>query len=225
MKTFYILYQITNNLNGKIYVGVHKTKDINDGYMGSGKIIRSAMAKHGITNFSKVILEQFDNSSAMYARETEVVTDEFLLREDTYNLRRGGFGGFEYINKQVESRVEKNKKAREATNKVLETKYGVNWQSIISTKGGKSSHTESAESQRKATRNRNGVKSSSEYMNTPEVNVKRKATFAAIGHQQGSKNSNFGKMWITNEFESKKILKTDTVPEGWRIGRVMRVKC
>jgi hypothetical protein len=35
----------------------------------------------------------------MYAREKEVVTDEFLLREDTYNLRRGGNGGFDYINK------------------------------------------------------------------------------------------------------------------------------
>ena len=35
----------------------------------------------------------------MFAREKEVVTDEFLARPDTYNLRRGGFGGFDYINK------------------------------------------------------------------------------------------------------------------------------
>jgi hypothetical protein len=27
------------------------------------------------------------------------VNDEFLLREDVYNIRRGGFGGFDYINK------------------------------------------------------------------------------------------------------------------------------
>lgn len=47
----------------------------------------------------KDILEFFDTSEAMYAREKEVVTAEFLLREDTYNLRRGGFGGFDYINK------------------------------------------------------------------------------------------------------------------------------
>jgi dissimilatory sulfite reductase (desulfoviridin) alpha/beta subunit len=93
MKMFYYLYQITNNLNGKIYVGVHKTKDMNDGYMGSGKIIRSAITKHGISNFSKVILETFENAEAMYAREKEVVNEEFLLREDTYNIRRGGTGG------------------------------------------------------------------------------------------------------------------------------------
>jgi hypothetical protein len=72
---------------------------MNDGYMGSGKIIRSAIAKHGISNFSKVILEHFDTSEAMYAREKEVVNEEFLLREDVYNLRRGGHGGWEYINK------------------------------------------------------------------------------------------------------------------------------
>ena len=98
MKYFY-LYQITNLVNGKIYVGVHKTSSMEDGYMGSGTVILRAYEKYGINNFTKVILETFDNSESMFAREKEVVTDEFLLREDTYNLRRGGFGGFDYINK------------------------------------------------------------------------------------------------------------------------------
>jgi hypothetical protein len=96
---FYLLYEIRNNINDKIYVGVHKTKDMNDGYMGSGKLIQAAIKKYGIENFTKVILETFESAEAMYARENEVVTDEFLLREDTYNLRRGGTGGFDYINK------------------------------------------------------------------------------------------------------------------------------
>ena len=95
---FYYLYEIRNNLNGKIYVGVHKTKDLDDGYMGSGKIICSAIQKHGRENFTKVILETFETSEAMYAREAEIVTEEFLARDDVYNLRRGGHGGFDYIN-------------------------------------------------------------------------------------------------------------------------------
>ena len=94
---FYYLYEIKNLINGKIYVGVHKTKNLDDGYMGSGKVICAAIAKYGIDNFTKTILEQFDNSTAMFAREKEVVTEEFLLREDVYNLRRGGTGGFDYI--------------------------------------------------------------------------------------------------------------------------------
>lgn len=36
---FYYLYQITNLVNNKIYVGVHKTHKFDDGYMGSGKVI------------------------------------------------------------------------------------------------------------------------------------------------------------------------------------------
>ena len=96
---FYYLYEIRNNINGKIYVGVHKTENLDDGYMGSGKVIQRAIKLYGAENFTKVILETFENAEAMYAREKEVVNEEFLEREDVYNLRRGGHGGFEYINK------------------------------------------------------------------------------------------------------------------------------
>lgn len=94
----YYLYEIRNNLNGKIYVGVHKTANLDDGYMGSGTVIKSAIKKHGVDNFAKVILETFVSSEEMYARELEIVTDEFISRCDVYNLRRGGHGGFDHIN-------------------------------------------------------------------------------------------------------------------------------
>ncbi len=42
---FYYLYEVRNNINGKIYVGVHKTRDLNDGYMGSGKVLNRSMGK------------------------------------------------------------------------------------------------------------------------------------------------------------------------------------
>jgi len=97
----FYLYIITNNANGKIYAGVHKTTDLDDGYMGSGKIIKAAIKKHGIENFTKEIVAFFDNADDMFAAEKELVTDEFLLREDTYNLRRGGTGGFGPFHKQL----------------------------------------------------------------------------------------------------------------------------
>jgi hypothetical protein len=88
------IYQITNLINKKIYVGVHKTSDLDDGYMGSGKVIKSAIKKYGLENFHKDIIEFFNTYDQALQREKEIVTDEFLLREDVYNLRRGGNGGF-----------------------------------------------------------------------------------------------------------------------------------
>ena len=55
MKCYYI-YKITNLVNGKMYIGQHVTSNLEDGYMGSGKIVRRALAKHGIDNFRKEYL-------------------------------------------------------------------------------------------------------------------------------------------------------------------------
>jgi len=40
--------------------------------------------------------------------------------------------------------------------------------------------------------------------------------------QSGSKNSQYGTMWITNGSENKKIKNTCTIPEGWYKGRTVR---
>lgn len=51
--TYYGLYKITNLINGKMYIGQHVTSNLDDGYMGSGKIIVQAVSKYGKQNFKK----------------------------------------------------------------------------------------------------------------------------------------------------------------------------
>ena len=65
--------------------------------MGSGKYLKHAIEKHGIENFTKDILFVFDTPEEMYAKEADIVNDDFLALENTYNLKTGGFGGFDYI--------------------------------------------------------------------------------------------------------------------------------
>lgn len=91
---FYTVYKITNVVNGKYYVGKHQTTNLNDGYMGSGKRIKLAIAKYGIENFHKEYIAIFDNEEDMNEAEREFV----VLSESSYNLCEGGKGGFSYIN-------------------------------------------------------------------------------------------------------------------------------
>ena len=90
----YIIYKTTNKINGKFYIGKHQTQDLNDGYMGSGRLIKRAITKYGVENFHKEILEVHNSEEDMNEAEKRLV----VLSEDSYNLCEGGKGGFGYIN-------------------------------------------------------------------------------------------------------------------------------
>lgn len=93
---FYYVYQITNLVNGHIYIGCHKTDNMDDGYMGSGKRLKYARVKYGEQNFRKDILLEFNNPTDMYKKERELVNEEFVKRMDTYNIKLGGDGGWDH---------------------------------------------------------------------------------------------------------------------------------
>jgi hypothetical protein len=93
---YYTIYKITNQINGKFYIGKHKTKNLYDQYMGSGKLIRQAIIKYGIENFTKEYVAIYNTNKKMcIAERVYVIIDD----NQSYNLRVGGDGGFDYINK------------------------------------------------------------------------------------------------------------------------------
>jgi len=118
-----------------------------------------------------------------------------------------------------------SKIGREKTNKILEDRYGPNWKSIQAKYASKFAAMKYKElyetniefrqnalaKQKKATAS--AMKQSSK--------IKRKKSFAKIKHQQGSNNSNYGKIWISNhELKiSKTHPKLDSIPHGWIRGR------
>ena len=102
MKQYHYLYRITNNINGNIYIGIHSTNVLNDGYIASGIAINNAIQKYGISNFTRDILEWFDWRCELLAREREIVNEDFIKLPHVYNCFVGGeYGAYGFKHTQV----------------------------------------------------------------------------------------------------------------------------
>lgn len=104
----YIVYQTTNLVNNKIYIGYHKTEnpDVFDGYIGCGVKLSNpyfinnpktpfqyALKKYGIKNFKRTTIAVFDSSEEALDLESKIVNIDFIKRKDTYNVCLGGNAG------------------------------------------------------------------------------------------------------------------------------------
>lgn len=92
--THYLIYKITNLVNGKFYIGQHKTDNLEDNYWGSGLSIQRAIHKYGIENFVFTVLIDLKNEEEMNLLEELVVNEDFISRPDVYNMKVGGKGGW-----------------------------------------------------------------------------------------------------------------------------------
>jgi hypothetical protein len=94
----YTVYKVTNLVNNKFYIGVHATKNPNDSYIGSGKIIKDAIKKYKKENFKKEVLFIFDTLTEALNKEKEIVNEDFVKDNNNYNISLGGGLGGKNIN-------------------------------------------------------------------------------------------------------------------------------
>ena len=104
-KKYHVLYQVVNNINGMIYIGIHSTNNLFDSYMGSGKNIIAAIKEFGKENFTKYIIGLYDSKYELIQAEMKIVNKEFMIREDTYNIRTGGVGGVCFYTEEMKQNM------------------------------------------------------------------------------------------------------------------------
>lgn len=93
----YFVYKLTNTKNNKYYIGVHKTDDPNDSYLGSGTALAAAKKKYGEAAFVKTILFETPEHDTAYEKETEILGDSWKTDPACYNAMPGGVGGWEHV--------------------------------------------------------------------------------------------------------------------------------
>lgn len=78
------IYMTTNMVNGKKYVGrCSKDSRWDEGYLGSGKILKQAIRKYGYENFKREVLEELPDTASL--REAIDLEKVWLLRFDCKN--------------------------------------------------------------------------------------------------------------------------------------------
>lgn len=89
------IYVTTNKVNGKKYIGQRKYYGDHASYLGSGSVLRKAIQKYGIENFSREVIEECATKEELNERETFWIgfynADQ---SDDYYNICTGGEGGF-----------------------------------------------------------------------------------------------------------------------------------
>lgn len=95
---FGYIYETTNLINGKKYIGKHISPDFDKFYLGSGTYIKNAIEKYGKENFSVKIIEEIKdlkdkNSNKLYLAEREIYWIDYYNAVENNNYYNVSYGG------------------------------------------------------------------------------------------------------------------------------------
>jgi hypothetical protein len=209
--TYHYIYKTTCKVTGKYYVGMHSTSNLDDSYIGSGKRLWYSILKHGRENHDREILEFLPDRSSLKEREKELVNESLLQDPMCMNLKIGGEGGnigtdgiffggdsfkaasdwWKKADRSLTKEKTKHLRDRDVSEKICQTKL-------------------------EKTGSRNGWKGRK---HNPEY--RKRMSEIMSDQQKGEKNSQYGKIWITNGKDNMMIKKDQEIPLGWRKGRKM----
>jgi hypothetical protein len=205
------IYKTTCLITNKFYIGMHSTDNLEDGYLGSGKILRYSIRKYGKENHELEILEFLPDRKSLINKEKEVVNESLLKDPLCINLVYGGEGGFSKESaskgaKTTNKKLWKNLEFRNKMSKLASDRMKDNWNNPEIAK----------KIINKSSKSFLGKKHSNETKQL--IGSKNKVK------QLGPHNSQYGTCWITNESENRKIHRGDVIPEGWRLGRKIKMR-
>ena len=200
---YYIVYKTTNLINNKFYIGIH-TQNIPpfefDGYLGSGKLLKLAIAKHGESNFVRETLFVYGDYEKVREKERELVDKEFTLKEDTYNISVGGTGGDTMAGaSDEEKRVLSEKLRKSLSERNLEEIYTDKVREKLSN----SAKIRMVEFPHTLPNNKGRIHTEEAMHSFLQSGIKRKNRF----------------IWITNGDITVHYDKTKELPTGWTNGR------
>ena len=218
-KKHYLVYKTTNLVNGKIYIGKHETDNLDDGYIGSGNLLKRAIEKYGHENFKREILFECSSKEEMDAKEAELVNEDFLKRKDVYNIKLGGEGGFDFINSSGINNSGDNAGKGGRTHSKLLKEDPIYRERYIS---------ENRERMKRMWKEHPELFKNFKFDWTGKHHTKetKRKISESIGDRHGEKNNAFGTVWLYNETTKqnkmvKKELMNDFLNNGWKVGRRM----
>lgn len=207
---YHFIYKTTNLVNGKWYMGMHSTSNLEDGYVGSGTFLWKSIKKYGRENFKMEIQEFFPDRRSLKEREIEIITEELLEDPMCMNLSLGGNGG-PFINDETWKKI--HSLGGIATMKLLVKRHCERLKN----------DTDYRNKFCKSQQNRKGGRGAfvgKHHSDETIKKIKEKNSVAA----KGENNSQFGRKWIYNIDVQKSIAVKQSelneyLDKGWKLGR------
>lgn len=85
------IYQTTNLINQRVYIGKKHSSEFDSSYYGSGTVLHEAVKKYGKENFDIKVLHWAKTIEELNQKEIEFIT--LYSNRKLYNIAKGGTGG------------------------------------------------------------------------------------------------------------------------------------